>query len=1221
MATSDADESPTRTSETCVFQLDTSRYPDAFEDDDPLVDDGIYRCRRKTEEDASFCVFHQLPPEMESIPEVYDDCDVEPEMRRTADAELSQLFRRSIIGEFDESVDGPCDVPGRSPEEAELLDEPLTHDRRERHRKRFVGVQFGKIVLTYDDLNPDDRYPIDLRCCWIGNLDLSNANVGNKLRLVEGEFGDIILDDAQLSDIEVIGSRFKRGLTFDGTAVRGEVAIRSGSMVERGAGLYNSTVEGNVIFSGSTVQGRRFGVKVSRSTTVEGDVSVFKSTVVGDVNAEDSTTVKGNMSVFHSTVEGGVHVFGSTKIEGSVSIFGSTTGGDVSVSSLAAVEGNMSVRNSTVKGDVSVLNSTTVEGNVSVSDSVIQGTAVIEGSTVHQSISFDGAVCDHVVSCTETTVSGGVEFSETAVEAGIDILDSTLRSFRLRYSESAGPCGLNTGTNTGNGCIGGPLRIHDSHIDTAEIQSDALGHRGVRVVSLVGTTIRNEEGTGLGYTDPEIACDDKGSDAGVVFDLRDATLGTVSPDGPDESQSANHSFDYVRFLNTSFDGFEFSPNRPLFRETSWALHETRSDGLRDIAVLDEFRCLHEDHEEGECDVPSVADDADILLGSICRILRTGSSELVNEFESRTTDEVISDGKLHIEDFDRIRLFKYVILNEILSTGLSPDEVDRLSGLFNAPIQLGGDSGPYADDSPGGFGRIERLLTPPNRLNDQSSSQQTVLRVVLDFVFHSKGLPPLASEREVVLKALEYRVRTGRSPFAAARCAAKRYRKLAGVIDYHTKTDRDLSHLLLERLLASDTESLERLLEVDASDAEQLLDLDRIEMDISHRETGDSIGLDHFLNGTVGVWDALRDLAESLLPDGEWPYERSLVATVLKHAPAYDPETDEDPTNEKIDPQYLCPWEEFGRAVEWRMDLEAAIARARAVKRYDPDDPDAEPLESLVGSLSELESTYVKAKRGASKQGDHVAAGQFFTLERTYARKQHWRRFRAPGEGITATVADDESEASDSTETSESPADAMNDAEDERMNDELASSWRTGLRDWTNLFENLDKSRFGPTRTLLVGLLPSLFVVGLAPLPVLVGLAPALLLVGLSAMLIALMGNGRFWALKDWLANLLLWAFTGYGERPQRVLGWAFAIIFGFAIVFWALRGSFVDPPPYGTPAGYLLVSLGSFVTMVIDSPVIRDEATLVRLLSQVEGFLGVSFVALIVFTLTRSIHR
>jgi uncharacterized protein YjbI with pentapeptide repeats len=102
----------------------------------------------------------------------------------------------------------------------------------------------------------------------------------------------------------------------------------------------------------------------------------------------------------------------------------------------------------------------------------------------------------------------------------------------------------------------------------------------------------------------------------------------------------------------------------------------------------------------------------------------------------------------------------------------------------------------------------------------------------------------------------------------------------------------------------------------------------------------------------------------------------------------------------------------------------------------------------------------------------------------------------------------------------------------------------------------------------------------------------------------------------WTANALLNLTAGYGERPSRVIAVSLATILLFSGVF-----ALVQPEPlYGTPVGYLVLSFQSFITLVLGGAA-DVGGPWIRLLAQVEGFVGAFLIALFVFTLTRSIHR
>jgi len=111
-------------------------------------------------------------------------------------------------------------------------------------------------------------------------------------------------------------------------------------------------------------------------------------------------------------------------------------------------------------------------------------------------------------------------------------------------------------------------------------------------------------------------------------------------------------------------------------------------------------------------------------------------------------------------------------------------------------------------------------------------------------------------------------------------------------------------------------------------------------------------------------------------------------------------------------------------------------------------------------------------------------------------------------------------------------------------------------------------------------------------------------------------RSRVAAAGRWGANTLLNVTAGYGERPSRVIGVSVGTILLFSVVFAVVQPA----APYETPIGYLILSLESFITLVLGGA--EDVGSpWIRLLAQIEGFVGAFLIALFVFTLTRSIHR
>lgn len=107
---------------------------------------------------------------------------------------------------------------------------------------------------------------------------------------------------------------------------------------------------------------------------------------------------------------------------------------------------------------------------------------------------------------------------------------------------------------------------------------------------------------------------------------------------------------------------------------------------------------------------------------------------------------------------------------------------------------------------------------------------------------------------------------------------------------------------------------------------------------------------------------------------------------------------------------------------------------------------------------------------------------------------------------------------------------------------------------------------------------------------------------------------QYWAYRSWKT-------IRYSESALRVFGMAFVTICIFAIVFMITGNllGFTSPHNAGS-IGYLIFSFESFVTLVHE-PGTTIDSTFIRGLAAVQGFIGAFFIALFVFSLTRTVHR
>lgn len=113
---------------------------------------------------------------------------------------------------------------------------------------------------------------------------------------------------------------------------------------------------------------------------------------------------------------------------------------------------------------------------------------------------------------------------------------------------------------------------------------------------------------------------------------------------------------------------------------------------------------------------------------------------------------------------------------------------------------------------------------------------------------------------------------------------------------------------------------------------------------------------------------------------------------------------------------------------------------------------------------------------------------------------------------------------------------------------------------------------------------------------------------------------RAWGpLRRWLRNWAYELLTGYGERPWNAVCAGVAAILAFAVGFWATgigtgRGAlaFLD---------CLVYSIATFATFNLARPDLNPEGRGIEIASSLEAILGISVLALIVFTLGNRMSR
>lgn len=126
---------------------------------------------------------------------------------------------------------------------------------------------------------------------------------------------------------------------------------------------------------------------------------------------------------------------------------------------------------------------------------------------------------------------------------------------------------------------------------------------------------------------------------------------------------------------------------------------------------------------------------------------------------------------------------------------------------------------------------------------------------------------------------------------------------------------------------------------------------------------------------------------------------------------------------------------------------------------------------------------------------------------------------------------------------------------------------------------------------------------------------------------------KFWkhprinAATEWVGNVALRYVTSYGERPVRAIWTAVATILGGALLLGlfdtdaSLQKDWPGPDIEILDAvlSYLLASLQAFTSFLFGTPGVDNPV--IGIIAQLEALMGTLLVAVLVFTLTRAVHR
>ncbi|MFB6152108.1 MAG: pentapeptide repeat-containing protein [Haloarculaceae archaeon] len=499
--------------------------------------------------------------------------------------------------------------------------------------KELVGARLGDFDLSYAILAADDNYPIDLRHAHVdGDLDAERLSVRQPLKATgltvagradfEASTFEMLanFDRAAFGAVTFEGAAFEWEATFEGATFAGETSFDKatfagdaefdGAEFDRATGFRAVEVGGmldmdDVTFEagpnclkarvdtlrleGATVRGDLAldGVQVGRGirlgdAEVEGDLSLGEASVGGTVSGE-GVRVGGDLVLTSADVddylmlESGV-VAGDVTLAGAeftrLNVDDCTIGGDVGLRGVRS-HSTSRVIDTDVGGDL-LMPGAHFEGGFQAQEATVGGafnghgvrllgTFICLDGAVEGETDFEHAVFERRASFKGTTFQGRASFEDASFR-GDGIFDRT----SFRREATFGGAEFAESLLLADAVFEGLADFGDATI--ADGQFDGT-RADAGVIDLEGATL-----SGGSVTLPEET---------VVYDFADATVGDVElsfgSDGGDLPL-----FEHFRFLDTTFDGFDFGPYKDDLSKAGWRVHTTPEEYDLSGGLSDDF---------------------------------------------------------------------------------------------------------------------------------------------------------------------------------------------------------------------------------------------------------------------------------------------------------------------------------------------------------------------------------------------------------------------------------------------------------------------------------------------------------------------------------------------------------------------------------------------------------------------------------------------------------
>jgi len=495
-----------------------------------------------------------------------------------------------------------------------------TANSKGRRLKEFVGARFGDIDLSFAILAADDNFPIDLRHAHVtGDLLCDRLSIRQPLRaqgltvsetadfeaavfetladFEKATFGAAVFNQVEFKGETVFrGARFagdtkfrdvvfSRAVNFEQAQFEQDAELRKMSVMDilklddatfNKRGMLAGIDADQVRLNGASVDGDlnlralNSGQLVSiDGLTVANDLIFSVATIDGALTGED-VEVGGSLNLTNANISRSL-MFENVTVKRTIEAAGMEAN-QIHIKKLAVddfelrtlrAHGFCLVQDADITGDFTLFNSrfengfqsenVTVGGKLKASQMQVQGEFLFVNGSIGEAATFRSTIFERGGSFLETTFRSKTTFQDTTFSRGTSFSDVNfigLSSFiGAEFAES--------------------VDFSDATFDSTPNFSDAVisdgqfirvNTNGAGIIDLSGATFA--DGT---VTVPS------GED--IVYDLRNTTVGDVEL-GINNDEEARPLFEHFRFLNTTFDGFDFGPYKDELSATDWQIHTT-----------------------------------------------------------------------------------------------------------------------------------------------------------------------------------------------------------------------------------------------------------------------------------------------------------------------------------------------------------------------------------------------------------------------------------------------------------------------------------------------------------------------------------------------------------------------------------------------------------------------------------------------------------------------